>query len=416
LVRGAGPAPPLTAWHEPQLQVAADVIYAPQDDRLQLANVRVDGQTVSLTGGGSIDQLRTAALVRGDVVLNYDGAAVGQLLAAYLGPGVQVQGAKPLRVVATGRLSAAPDANRALSPAPPVHWSRQWLLTCETGLAGANMYGLPVGPLQVVANVHDGQMQFNPLDVAVGQGRLALQPRVTLDPPPQQLLLAGGPLASRVAVSPEVSEAMLKYAAPILASATRMSGTFSLFTEGVVVPLGNPRQMSTTGRLTMHDLAILPGPGLAEVVALIQRMEQLSRGRPEDLLGVIAPQPTGPVRGITMSERTVDIQVADGRVYHRNLEFLIDDVPVRSYGSVGFDQTIALVIHVPVQAKWGGRSPALQGLVGQTIEIPVSGTMTRWRVDQRAVGNFLAQAAQSAVGGALGDELNKALDGLFRRK
>ena len=50
------------------------------------------------------------------------------------------------------------------------------------------------------------------------------------------------------------------------------------------------------------------------------------------------------------------------------------------------------------------------------IEIPVSGTFTRWKVDERAVGNFLAQAAQTAVGGAIENEINKAFDGLFRRK
>ena len=46
----------------------------------------------------------------------------------------------------------------------------------------------------------------------------------------------------------------------------------------------------------------------------------------------------------------------------------------------------------------------------------MTGTFTPWKVDKRTVGNFVAQAAQSAVGGAIGGELNKALEGLFRRK
>jgi translocation and assembly module TamB len=224
---------------------------------------------------------------------------------------------------------------------------------------------------------------------------------------------------SNVAVSAEVSDAMLKYAAPILANATRISGTFSLFTEGVSVPLEDPKKATAKGRVTMHELSILPGPGLADVVALIQQLERLSRtaGKPENLLGALTgQQPAQPVKGITMKERTIDVQVVDGRVYHRNLEFLVDDVPVTSYGSVGFDQSIALVLSIPVQEKWVRGTPALHGLIGQKIEIPVSGTFTHWNVDQRAVGAFLSQAAQTAVGGALGDELNKALEGLFRRK
>jgi hypothetical protein len=291
-------------------------------------------------------------------------------------------------------------------------------LSADAGWTAANLYGLPIGQAQLVANVRDGQIQFNPLDLAVGEGRLTAQPRVLLDPPPQTLQIAAGPLVSRVAVSEEVSDAMLKYAAPILANATRISGSFSAITEGVAVPLGEPKQMTAKGRVTMHNLSILPGPGLADVVTLIQRLEQLSRAasRPEDLLGSLAGQPAPPIRGITMNERTIDVQVVDGRVYHRNLEFLVDDVPVRSYGSVGFDQTLALVIQVPVQEKWVRGTPALRPLIGQIIEIPVSGTFTKWKIDERAVGNFLSQAAQTAVGGAIGDEINKALEGLFRRE
>ena len=115
-----------------------------------------------------------------------------------------------------------------------------------------------------------------------------------------------------------------------------------------------------------------------------------------------------------MTERAIDIQVSDGRVYHRNLEFLIDDVPVRSQGSVGFDETLALEIEVPIQAKWVGDKPALRGLVGQMIRIPVQGTFAQPKVDERAIGAFLGQAAHAAAGGLLGDELNKALDKLLK--
>jgi hypothetical protein len=101
-------------------------------------------------------------------------------------------------------------------------------------------------------------------------------------------------------------------------------------------------------------------------------------------------------------------------VYHRNLEFLVDDVPVRSFGSVGFDQTLALEIEVPIQAKWVGSERALQPLIGQVIRIPISGTFTRWKIDERAIGQFLGQAAQTAVGGAIEGELNRALNQLFK--
>jgi hypothetical protein len=149
---------------------------------------------------------------------------------------------------------------------------------------------------------------------------------------------------------------------------------------------------------------------------MLQRLQQAARARPEDLLGALAQQPTTPVSGITMQEQTIDVQVVEGRVYHRNLKFMVDDVPVTSFGSVGFDQTLALVVTVPVQEKWVRGTPALHGLIGQPIEIPVHGTMSSWNVDEKGVTAFLAQAAQTAVGGAVEGELNKLLDGLFRKQ
>ncbi|MBA3481800.1 MAG: hypothetical protein H0T51_08300, partial [Pirellulales bacterium] len=438
------------AWNEPRIDLATEAVYTNADDRLQFSNVRLTGKTLQMQGAGVVEQFRTAGLVHGDVNVTYDAAELATLLATYLGPNVHFQGANTARLQATGRLfaesTAAPRSARGsdslaphafiettwnatpISTTPPgkaggynlpSHWSHRWQVATETGWAAANLYGLPVGAARLTANVREGQIQFTPLELTVGQGgRVSLQPRVTLDPAPQVLELAPGQMISNVAISAEVSERMLKYAAPIVAGATRTEGSFSFFMEGAQIPLRQPKQGRLTGRLTIHNLAVMPGPMLQSIAGLIRQIEGFGKtaqgagGNPlEGLLGGLQPQqPAQPVKGITMTERAIDIQVADGRVYHRNLEFLIDDVPVRSQGSVGFDESLALEIEVPIQAKWVGSKPALQPLIGQSIRIPVTGTFAKPNIDERAIGAFLTQAAQAAAGGLLGDELNKALD------
>ena len=441
------------AWNEPRIDLATEAIYTNADDRLQFSNVRLTGKTVQMQGAGVVEQLRTAGLVRGDVNVTYDAAELATLLATYLGPNVNFQGANTARLQATGRLfteasrgvpaTGVPvttvstetnwnaDAAASLQPSSLTpqasslapHWSQRWQVATETGWAAANLYGLPVGAARLTANVREGQIQFTPLELTVGQGgRVSLQPRVTLDPAPQVLELAPGQMISNVAISAEVSERMLKYAAPIVAGATRTEGSFSFFMEGAQIPLRQPKQGRLNGRLTIHNLAVMPGPMLQSIAGLIRQIEGFGKtaqgagGNPlEGFLGGLQPQqPAQPVKGVTMTERAIDIQVADGRVYHRKLEFLIDDVPVRSQGSVGFDESLALEIEVPIQAKWVGNKPALQPLIGQTIRIPVTGTFAKPNIDERAIGAFLTQAAQAAAGGLLGDELNKALDKLLK--
>ena len=413
------------AWNEPRLEFATEAVYTTADDRLQLADLRLQGTTVQVAGSGAVEQFRTAGVVRGDVNVTYDAGELGSLLAGYLGPGVDFQGANQARLQVTGRLRN--EASRGV-PAPgpsAAHWSRRWQVAVDAGWSAANLYGLPIGAAQLNANLRDGEVLINPLDLAVGPGRIALQPRVLLDPAPQQLQLASGQLISKVAISAEVSERMLKYAAPIIAGATRADGSFSFFlSQPAQIPLRQPKQSRLEGRLTIHQLAVVPGPMIQDIANLIRQVETLSkngqglgRGLGGLLGGAAAPEHQAPtLKGVTMNERTIDVQVIDGRVYHRNLEFFIDDVPVRSQGSVGFDETLALLIEVPIQAKWVGDNPALQPLVGQALRIPVEGTFGKPKFDQRAIGAFVAQAAQSAAGGLIGGELNKALDKLLRPK
>ncbi|MCC6492832.1 MAG: hypothetical protein IT424_07410 [Pirellulales bacterium] len=475
------------AWNDPQLELTSEASYSHGDDRLQLATVKLTGKTLQLHAHGVVEQLRTAGLVRGEVDVAYDAAEFAALLATYLGPGVQIHGANTMRLQASGRLFAASDlpvpysspgglgsgAGPAAVPTPPPidsqaaaitwnasttttsnlpptssiqypasslqlptspnasplapHWSRRWQLATETGWSSASLYGLAIGAARVTATVRDGMVQFTPLELAVGPaGRVSLQPRVLLDSQPQRLQLAPGPAVSNVAISADVSERMLKYAAPILAGATRAEGSFSFFLHSADIPLRQPKQGRLEGRLTIHQLAVTPGPLIQDVANLVRQIEAVGKGSSPGLgaglgqgllglniLGGGDQQPPA-VKGVTMSERAVDVRVVDGRVYHQNLEFLIDDVPVRSSGSVGFDETLALTIEVPVQEKWVGNRPALKALVGQPLQIPIGGTFSHPQVDPRAIANFAAQAAQQAAGGVLGEEINKALDKILK--
>lgn len=457
------------AWNEPKVELATVAAYTSADDRLQLSNLNLIGKTMRIEGGGSVDQVRTAGLVRGDVTFTYDAAELARLLTFYLGPNIQITGANQAKLVAAGQLYAAPTPGAIPSgPTPPggvnqwnaaapsgtpsafvstqppaanelAHWSRRWQLETATGWTAANVFGLPIGPAQVVASIRDGQAQVQPLQLTVGPtGKVSLTPRVLLDANPQVLELAPGQAISNVAISAEVSDRMLKYAAPIVAGAARTEGSFSFFLNEAKIPLRQPKQGRLDGRLTVHNLAVTPGPMIQNIATLIQQIDALSKNSQNigqnltdnlnqglgninqgigSILGAVTPQKPAaaePIKGITMSEKAIDVTIAEGRVYHKNLEFLIDDVPVRSNGSVGFDETLNIVIEVPIQQKWVGSKPALQSLVGQVIQIPVTGTFAKPQVDNRAVGSFVTQAAQQAVGGVIGEELNKAFDKILK--
>jgi len=113
---------------------------------------------------------------------------------------------------------------------------------------------------------------------------------------------------------------------------------------------------------------------------------------------------------LSVQDQQVNFRVVDGRVYHQGMQFQVGDVVMRTEGSVGLDETVAIVVHVPIQDKWIEGKAFLVGLRGQSLSIPISGTLRNPKMDQSAVAGLSQQLLQGAAQQAIGGELNKALD------
>jgi hypothetical protein len=203
---------------------------------------------------------------------------------------------------------------------------------------------------------------------------------------------------------------MLKYIAPVLADATRSDGLFSMRLEGGRVPLDDPRQADLAGQLVIHSVDVLPGRATEQWVRMAQQIGSLVKRRD---LQAIATQPATTL--LTVRERTVPFRLASGRVYHEGMEFTVGDVTVRSRGSVGLDETLAMTLDVPILDNWVADVPVLSGLRGQSLQIPVAGTLSRPAVDPQAISTLSAQLLRGAAEESFGDDLRGALERLFGR-
>jgi hypothetical protein len=173
------------------------------------------------------------------------------------------------------------------------------------------------------------------------------------------------------------------------------------------VPLGKPEQARVSGQLAVHHWRVAPGPLIRELETAIRQLKALSDGK-QFLAADARPASTL----LKIADRKIDFQVVEGRVYHRHLEFEIDEVPIRSQGSVGFDQSLALVFEIPLQAKWLGSN--LRSLAGQTLQVPLQGTLQKPRLDARVIADLSRRFLREAATRALGDEVNRQLERLFR--
>jgi hypothetical protein len=110
----------------------------------------------------------------------------------------------------------------------------------------------------------------------------------------------------------------------------------------------------------------------------------------------------------------VPFRVAEGRVYHRDLELVFPELTIRTSGSVGFDGSLALVAEMPVPPKWLGSGKVSTALAKQTIRLPIGGTLEHPKLDEQVLRTVSAQFLRDTASELIQQELNKQLDKLLR--
>jgi hypothetical protein len=112
---------------------------------------------------------------------------------------------------------------------------------------------------------------------------------------------------------------------------------------------------------------------------------------------------------IPVRENVVAFQVVNGRVYPRDLELRFPELTVRTSGSVGLDGSLSLVAEMPVPPKWLGSSKLAGTLAGQTIRLPVGGTLSKPKIDERALREASARFARDAAENVMRQEIDEKL-------
>ncbi|MCO6046486.1 hypothetical protein NG895_21515 [Aeoliella sp. ICT_H6.2] len=415
-------APPTmqTIWREPTLRVVGTVSYAPQQDRVKFDGLQTQSSTLTIAASGSIDGVSTSQMVNLAGTVDYDLASLSPILAQYVGEGLSVVGREqakfefkgPLAQVASGQaLAVQPSGTGGASPATITQVSAvsggvaSWYGRVLAPWQSASFYGLPIGQGRISAELKSGQVIIEPLDLAVSGGRLTFAPSIRLVPAPGEVTLPAGPLLTNIHITPDVSNRMLKYIVPYIASATQTEGMFSLTLTGGRVPLGSPDKSDIAGRLDVKSVRVVPGPSIAELGALASEIERVVKGR--GLLGAVGGGgQSEPFTLLSVSDRSLDFRMVDGRIYHQGLEFQIGKLVLRSRGSVGLDETVSAMLEVEIPSE--GR---LRNIGITKIEVPVTGTLGSIRIDKSAAVQSLVQQ----LGGQFLNEesIGNALDKLF---
>lgn len=214
-----------------------------------------------------------------------------------------------------------------------------------------------------------------------------------------------GPIARNVTLTPDMTQKWLKYLAPIASDAARVQGNFGAELEQAIVYIDDPRRSQIRGRLNIEQVRMNAGPLADQVISGARQLQALAA-----IGSNVRPASTGSTL-ITLPAQTVDFQVYQGVVDHRALIMDVDRARVITSGQVDFDGRLNLTAQIPLDAKWLGND--LQSLSGQSITLPIDGTLSRPSLDstgiRRVVANFGVQAATTAAQDAAGNFLQQQI-------
>lgn len=341
----------------------------------------------------------------------------------YTGDLLWIEGEEDREFAIRGPLFVAANSSQLDSKPPPVRVtsarptpaagplvSDELTAASRLGWKSANYGGFAIGPGELEAKLERGILNLGPLDVQVSGGDFHLEPQVALNAAPMMITVRPGTVADHVQITPEMCQTWLKYLAPIVADATVAQGQFSIQLDETQLPATNPLSGVVRGRLTIHNARIGPGPMSREMLWLAAQVKNLSQKRPLDPNLQVAEE------WLDVPEQKIDFEVAQGRVINKGIAFHVKDVDIRTHGSVGFDQSVSLVAEVPVKDEWVANQRYLSALRGQSLQVPIGGSVSKPKLDSRALTDISKQAITGAASKLLEDELSRGLDRLLRPK
>ncbi len=389
----------IALWREPELSVKGRVQHHPTTTPWEIATLQLNASGLTMAASGRIDPRADGTEIDLKGQLAYDWENVMSRLDPSWAEKIRLtgRGERPFAVRGTMR----PTADGTMSMAD---LSGEGQLTWEQ----ATVYGLPLTANDLSARFAQGQGQLGPLDLTVAEGRVHIAPQFDFR---QQALvmLPAGRVIDQVKLTPQVCEQLLKFAVPLASDSAEMEGSFSLDVDENVWPLAAPQAGKARGTLTIHHARFQPGALAQRLTTVIEQVRAVLERRNANA--------ANPVRFLLeFPQQSVALTQSQGRVYHDRMTVRINDLDLVTGGSVGFDESLQLTFLLPIQEKWVRGTPALAKMAGQTLRIPVTGTLSQPQVDPSILAELARQAAGSSIEKVIDDTVQKQLDRFLPRR
>ncbi len=372
------------AVRENRAELAYDAVVNTQEQSITLKRSQLSSQLLSAKMAGTIDRYSTECLL--SLSGSYEGSwdSITALI-------------HELAPTTRDVLSFAGTTAGAFTVTGPAHQPeirpvyRGVATGLDVGWTSVTAYGVTLGKAQLSPALRDGELTIPVTAITATVGQVRLGGVIDLRTPDPMFRLPGRVLVVEGAqITPEIGKHVLSRINPIFAFMTRAEGTVSLATQDVLIPLSEQitKSGSAKGRLDMKDFKVQFGGPMALLLEL----------------GALSKQ-----NMLTVTMDGADFALRDGRISYDNFTMVFpENFDLRFSGSVGLDETVDLIVSVPIRAglleKFGVRGPVMEYarlLEGARVAVPISGNRLLPKVDLARVDikPLVERATRSAAAG-----------------
>ncbi|GIW80932.1 MAG: hypothetical protein KatS3mg105_2739 [Gemmatales bacterium] len=393
-----------TNWQEKQLHLLCNGHYDPERDVLIVRSLQARSQLLGISVHGQVHKPTSLCQLDLKGNLEYDLVRLNGFFREVLGDGVKLAGRDVRPCEVSGSLAPwlsgpMPASSVGVSLGKPVpltanqtHRPSTVPLRAYTSIAvqSAEVFGFKFDSFVVDARLADGWITVQPVKSRVNEGTLLLVPSYHLHPP--EWHWARGLICQNIRITPAMCASALGYVSPILANAFETQGRISIATDGGFIPLNDVKQGRFKGQLIIHELQIRSSP----------------------LLNALGSLFDWPGQADLKHDLIVPFEFVNGRVYHRDFIIPFRNVTLRTYGSVGVDGSLALVVEMPIPKKFLPTDRLQEVLAKTTIKVPVTGSLNQPRLDRDFIRREAAKVIRESTRNLLRDEAGRQLDRLLR--
>lgn len=286
---------------------------------------------------------------------------------------------------------------------------KSWTIATNLGWDSASIAGISLQSASIPFVANQERISFEETTLQASSGRLTIAGLIYQANNQTWVELTPTSIAQQIIISPEMSTQWLRYVTPILADATEINGRLGIKLNEARINIDDPTQTRIRGQIEFDEVRLIAGTLVNQLIQTTQRLKtaSLNAGSPT--------KPQDPSTLVKIPTQAVDFTVANKITAHERFRLDIDRAQLLTTGQVDFDGNLALTAMLPLDPRWLGQD--LQRLSGQTLHLPIAGTLERPYLDasnlQSIITQLGVQVIQDNAENFIEEQINRSLNKLF---